>query len=151
MIKYLATGHYNIHHEFRHYPNSAGGVDVIGVFRNTTNKPIKYAHLYFEPLNRVGDVVRCTISNCAEKGLTLTGPYKPGRRHRFHGENMWYNNSISTARVTEVQIEYMDGTSETIPGTSLNVTHAIQLSPIFALIFVGLLVVFCILLVLAAL
>lgn len=124
MIKNLAAGHYNIHHEFVHAPNSAGGVDVKGVFHNTTGKAIKYVSIYFVPLNRVGDVQQCTIRHESEHGIEITGPIKPGSSHKFHAENMWYNHSITSVQVTEIEIEYMDGTSETIPASQINVTQS---------------------------
>lgn len=100
-------------------PNSVGGVDVWGEVKNEGSKEIKYITLYFEPRNRVGDVVECTVSHKSEKGLKITGPIKPGKKEMVHGETVWYNNSIVSYHVVRAEVEYMDGSKETIPGDQI--------------------------------
>lgn len=101
------------------YPNSAGGVDVKGTVRNTGSKTIKYITIRFIPYNQVGDAVGCSIKNVSEYGLQITGPINPNAGHFFWGENMWYNHSIRTVKVSRAEIQYMDGTEEVIQGSDI--------------------------------
>ena len=96
-------------------PNSAGGYSVKWDFKNTTGKTIKYASFWFTPYNAVNDEVRCSIRGKSTDGVKFTGPLADGAiKTGSYWENAWYNNSISTVRMTKVYIEYMDGTTESI-------------------------------------
>ena len=120
-VKGLRCGHDDIQYGFQDGPNSAGGVSVKGSFVNNSSKTIKYITLRFIPYNQVGDAVGCTIKSVSEYGLQCTGPYAPNSTNLFFGENMWYNNSISSVRVTKAEIQYMDGTEETISGSDITI------------------------------
>lgn len=120
-VKGLELGHYDMYHDFVRSANSVGGVSVKGSFVNNGSKTIKYISLYFIPYNSVGDAVRCSIRGVSEYGLLCTGPYASNSTHQFYGENMWYNSSISSVRVSRADIQYMDGTEETIPGSQIAV------------------------------
>lgn len=100
-------------------PNSAGGVSVRGNIINKGEKTIKYITLRFIPYNQVGDAVGCSIKNVSEYGLRCTGPIAPNQTYAFFGENMWYNHSITSARISRAEIQYMDGTEETIQGSNI--------------------------------
>lgn len=100
-------------------PNSAGGVSVKGGFTNTGAKAIKYISLYFIPYNRVGDAVGCSIKNRSEYGLRCTGPIAPNQKYYYEGENMWYNGTITSIKLTRAEIQYMDGTEETINASEM--------------------------------
>ena len=102
-------------------PNSAGGVSVKGSFVNNSDKTIKYISIRFQPFNSVGDAVGCSIKNVSDYGLRCTGPINPNATYSFYGENMWYNHSISSVKVTRADIQYMDGTEETIQGSDIPV------------------------------
>lgn len=97
-------------------PNSAGGIDVTIVFKNVSNKTIKYFRWSGYPINAVGDPVSCTIRDYTESGGTATGPIKPGATYGYGKiwECVWYNYSAKKLILTEVNIEYMDGSSITI-------------------------------------
>lgn len=120
-IKGLQCGHDDIEYGFRHGPDSAGGVSVKGDFVNNGSKTIKYITFRFTPYNRVGDAVCCESKDVSEYGLQCTGPYAPNTTHTFFGENMWYNHSIAFVKVTRVDVQYMDGTEETILGSQITV------------------------------
>ena len=100
-------------------PNSAGGVSVKGAFSFDGTKQIKYISIRFIPYNRVGDAVGCTTKGVSEYGLRCTGPYNANTRCSFFGENMWYNNGITSVRVTGASIEYMDGSTEELSGSDI--------------------------------
>ena len=96
-------------------PNSAGGVSVKWSFKNNTEKTIKYASFWFTPYNRVNDPLCCSIRGKSLDGVKYTGPLNPGGVHQGAlWENAWYNNAISTVKLSHVFVEYMDGTEEKI-------------------------------------
>ena len=115
-VKGLMCGHNDIQYGFMSGPNSAGGVSIKGSLVNNSSKTIKYITIRFTPYNAVQDAVSCTIRNASEYGLVCTGPIAPYATFNFFGENMWYNHSITSVKITRAEIQYMDGTNENIPG-----------------------------------
>ena len=102
-------------------PNSVGGVDLRVDAVNTSNKTIKYLEYDAQAFNAVGDAVRGEIRNRSIAGARETGPIPPnGRTAAGVWSNLWYNPSIRCARLTEVKIIYMDNTSKTFRGQSIN-------------------------------
>ena len=100
-------------------PNSAGGVSIRMSIKNVGSKTIKYYIVEFEPYNAVGDKVCCSIgkhSNYVAKG---TGPLEQNRTTTVIAKNAWYNPTIKTLKIVQVGVEYMDGTSEIIPGSQI--------------------------------
>lgn len=123
-VKGLRIGHQGYENGVEGFfsgPNSAGGVSVKGAFVNNSDKTIKYISIRFQPFNSVGDAVGCSIKNVSDYGLRCTGPINPNATYSFFGENMWYNHSISSVKVTRADIQYMDGTEETIQGSDIPV------------------------------
>ncbi len=92
-------------------PNSAGGVDVRLYYKNLSSKTIKYFSFEAVPYNAVGDIVECTIRHSAIVRCKDTGPVKPGKSSGGTWSCMWYNYSIKKMVLTEVDIEYMDGST----------------------------------------
>lgn len=128
-IKLLNTqlGHYEIGESFREGPNSAGGATVRGYVLNTGTKAIKYLYITFWPENAVGDTVGCEIRGTREGVVKITGPIEPHKPEELKAakgfyqsydkaEILWYNRSITTFALLEIEILYMDGTTETIAG-----------------------------------
>ena len=106
---------------FTDEPNSAGGVDFNVIWQNKSNKVIKYCYFTVVPYNAVGDAVSCTIRRESEFTGKVTGPINPGQ---WNGEGSswecaWYNHSIVRAKLTKIQITYMDGTSEKLSGEDI--------------------------------
>lgn len=97
-------------------PNSAGGVDFKIIWQNKSNKTVKYATFEVVPYNAVGDVVECSIRNSSTFRGQVTGPIKKNKWNGYGTtwSNAWYNNTIKKIKVTGVDIDYMDGTSETL-------------------------------------
>ncbi len=115
----LKWGH-NDYEGWHSGPNSAGGVDVGFDIKNLSEKTIKYASIFCVPYNAVGDAVSCSISGKVEDGVRFTGPLGPNQvAYNKLWSNAWYNHSISSVVLTKVIIEYMDGTTETIPGSQI--------------------------------
>lgn len=103
-------------------PNSAGGIDLYIKWKNVSDKTIKYITFTADLYNAVDDVVSCTIRNrCSFRGQ-VTGPIEPGT---VYGDNeywdcAWYNNTGKYTKITEIEIEYMDGTKIEIPQTKID-------------------------------
>lgn len=97
-------------------PNSAGGVDAHTVWKNTSNKVVKYISFEWDPYNAVGDVVGCSIRGYRRTGGKVTGPINPGQTYGYgyYWDCMWYNNTIKKLKLTKIEIDYMDGTTKTI-------------------------------------
>lgn len=94
-------------------PNSAGGVDAHLVWKNVSNKTIKYLNWSGYPINAVGDPVSCEIRRTIEGGGKVTGPIKPGATYGYgtYWDCLWYNYSAKKLVLTGIYIEYMDGSS----------------------------------------
>lgn len=84
-------------------------VNVKLSFLNNSRKIIKYATFYFTPYNRVGDSVEYQMK------MLFTGPLES----EYYMENFstmeeWNNDTISSIVLDKVEVEYMDGTQETL-------------------------------------
>lgn len=93
-----------------HDPNSAGGVDLSLSVENTSEKIIKYITITFRAYNAVGDRVNCQIRRSSRFIGQITGPIEPTSQRYPNWTNAWYNYSIEYADITDISIEYMDGT-----------------------------------------
>ena len=98
-------------------PNSAGGVDLFIECKNTSDKTIKYAYFTCDLYNAVDDRVEDTISHSYSFTGKVTGPIEPGQiiGKGEYFQNAWWNNSGKYAKLTQIKIEYMDGTEIEIP------------------------------------
>lgn len=92
-------------------PNSAGGVDAHFIWKNVSKKTVKYLNWSGYPINAVGDPVSCEVRRVTESGGMVTGPIKPGATYGYgtYWECLWYNYSAKKLVLTEINIEYMDG------------------------------------------
>lgn len=99
-------------------PNSAGGVDVHITFINKSDRTFKYVTFGVTPYNAVGDKVSSEIGDKSSARLKSTGPYEPGHGNRsgYHWDCIWYNYSIRSIKLNNVEIEYMDGKEEEFEG-----------------------------------
>lgn len=100
-------------------PNSAGGVSVRFSYRNDSTKNIKYVTFTVVPYNAVKDVQRCTTRRQSEMRLQVTGPINAGNPGSCTFENVWYNSTICTVELTKIELEYMDGSTETLAGPDI--------------------------------
>jgi hypothetical protein len=92
-------------------PNSAGGVDCNIIWKNNSDKTVKYIHFSVAPFNSVDDMVESEIGGTTYQKITVTGPIKPNTTHGYgtYWECIWYNSTISYMKITGIKIEYMDG------------------------------------------
>lgn len=102
-------------------PNSASGVDISIVWQNKAKKTVKYATFEVLPYNGVGDVVKCSIRDNTYFTGQVTGPIKSGAWYGNNTQwsNAWYNSTIKKIKLTEIKIEYMDGTKESLYGDNI--------------------------------
>lgn len=106
-------------------PDYAGGVSVKFSIKNLSEKTIKYYTLTFVPYNAVGDVVTCSISNVSEHSVKGTGPVgKNCTQNNKILRTAWYNPSITKVVLVSAEIEYTDGTKETIDGKEIKPINA---------------------------
>ena len=105
-------------------PNSVGGVRVPIGHKNMSDKTIKYITFEVVPYNAVGDIMRCEIRDYANFGCQATGPYATGEglagNNSAYWDCVWYNSTITSVQLTNIDIEYMDGTSVSLSGNELN-------------------------------
>lgn len=91
-------------------PNSVGGVDAIVYYKNLSKKTIKYFYWHGCAMNAVGDIVGSEIGGREFFGGKDTGPIKSEKTGGGHWECVIYNSTAKRLIITEVVIEYMDGT-----------------------------------------
>lgn len=104
------------------YPNSAGGVDVHATFWNTSNQTLKYVVLTVLPYNRVGDIAPSEIWLKTDARLRFTGPIRPGQSNGLGARAVcvWYNHSIRSIKLSEVEVTYMSGETESFSGNEVS-------------------------------
>ena len=104
-------------------PNSVGGVDLYFGFKNMSDKVIKYISFEAVPYNAVGDIVYCEIRDYANFRGQATGPYAKGEglagNSSGYWDCAWYNSTITDVELRSIDIQYMDGTRETLSGNVL--------------------------------
>jgi hypothetical protein len=102
-------------------PNFAGGVDLHIIWTNKSSKTIKYVTFQVVPYNAVGDPQSSEIGGTSSFGGKVTGPINPGQTYGGDSlwENAWYNSTIKTAKLTEIDITYMDDSTDTIDSNTV--------------------------------
>lgn len=101
-------------------PDYAGGNDIQNEVKNCGNKTIKYYTLYFSAQNGVGDDVADSITGLTVRSVKGTGPLEPNKVDKGNiARGLFYNHSITSATLLKAEIEYMDGSKETIDGKNI--------------------------------
>ena len=93
-------------------PNSAGGVDLNIIWKNKTNRVIKYARFEVGAINAVNDEVYSEISIYpGSQWVKVTGPVKPNQVDGYgtYWSCVWYNHTIKRCKIKSVKLEFMDG------------------------------------------
>ena len=107
-------GHVDLFDNWADGPSSSGRIGIRFSFAYEGPKTIKYCTFTFVPVNAVDDVVACTRTGKVELEIQITGPLKSGRY--FARSEGWYNRTIRDVLSPRVDIQYMDGSTETISG-----------------------------------
>ena len=99
-------------------PSSSGlfGLRVNVLYRG--GKTIKYCLITCVPINAVGDCVACLKRGYVEAEFKITGPITSGT-YTWTVSDGWYNSTIDSVYFEKVELQYMDGSVETITGEKL--------------------------------
>ncbi len=101
--------------------NYVGGIDQrFSVKNNSSKKTINYVKVKMSFFNAVGDKLKDDITRDDYVWLVVTGPIKPGASTKvLYWRACFYNSTYSgTTEISEIRIEYSDGTTLVIEGTS---------------------------------
>lgn len=94
-------------------PNSAGGVDCNIIWKNLSEKTVKYVRFTVVPYNKVNDRVKgkYDYNGNGEKVVKVTGPVKSKQIDGYgtYWDCVWYNWTIDYMLITGIEIEYLDG------------------------------------------
>ena len=92
-----------------------GGVEWTFKIKNNSDKEIKYVTLQWNCYNAVGDLIYDEISWKSYVRVRYTGPLSPGKTSgKKCNSTKFYNHSFASIKWSEITVEYMDGTTETI-------------------------------------
>ena len=94
-------------------PNSAVGVDCNIIWKNLSEKTVKYVRFTVVPYNEVNDRVKGEhdYNGNGEKTVSVTGPVKSKQIFGYgtYWDCLWYNWTIDYMLITGIEIEYLDG------------------------------------------
>lgn len=90
--------------------NEVNGVKVFHDYYNCSEKEIKYITFTYVPYNPVDDAVEKAANG------KLTGPIPPKHKSYVTWENMWYNATVTKVVLTQILVQFMDGSEELIQG-----------------------------------
>lgn len=70
----------------------------------------------------MGDAVSCSIRHSTQGSVLYTGPLEPDveTKSLTAAGRLWYNRSIDKVVLDKAEITYMDGTTETLLGSSIS-------------------------------
>lgn len=92
-----------------------GGVEWNFRIRNNTNKQIKYVTMQWDCYNAVGDLIYDEISWKSYVRVKFTGPLDArATSDSKRNTDKFYNHNFNNSKMTEVIVEYMDGTTEKV-------------------------------------
>ena len=98
-------------------PESNGTVNLYVDWVNQTEKVIKKITFMVQSLNEFGKPVYCYKGNYSMYVASASGPWKPGdgmSHETMYWEDVWYNSSVKEVKLLRVDVEYSDGTIESI-------------------------------------
>jgi hypothetical protein len=104
-------------------PNSVGGMTFDIDVKNKSEKVIKYVRFEILVVNAVGDPLNSDVDFDLEPRfwLKMTGPIEHTEISGLGRTwpDVFYNNSSKSWGITQIEIEYMDGTFYTIEGSDV--------------------------------
>lgn len=98
-------------------------------FKVTSENKLKYVHVYFTPVNSVGDAivdqirggVNANIKHTKFHHIYATGPFEPQKSYTKHFDPYYIGGKKPTPFPYKVIIDYMGGGSDTIRITKENI------------------------------
>lgn len=101
--------------------NSAQGIEPFFCYFNSSKKTIKYADFYFSVFNAVGDKCYLKYERSYIGNVRGVGPVEPFEAGSWNWDRATHYTSgdASEMRIVKLVITYMDGTTKTIPNSSI--------------------------------
>lgn len=101
--------------------NSAQGIEPYFCFFNSSKKTIKYVDFYFSVFNAVGDKCYLKYERSYIGNVRGVGPVEPFDSGSWNWDRATHYTSgdASEMRIVKLVITYMDGTTKTIPNSSI--------------------------------
>ena len=94
--------------------NSAEGVEPSITCTNHTNKQIAYVYITLKFYDRMGKPAYCSIRHEHTRILKITGPINAGDKDTYYWDPIIYNGSTAAVKPIKIEIEFTDGTRQTI-------------------------------------
>lgn len=93
-----------------------GGVTWSLKIRNNTDKQIKYVTIKWDCYNAVGDLIYDEISVGPQsyQRMKFTGPLDAHSTSATQRTSGFYNSDLDNYKINEINVEYMDGTTEKV-------------------------------------
>ena len=91
--------------------NSADGVSCYVNFINISDKLAKYVNISLVPYNRVFDKAYSHLDGSSEKTVNVTNFIGPNESYSAAWENVWYNSTILTMKISKIEMIFADNTS----------------------------------------
>ena len=92
-----------------------GIVAVEGSFKNQSGKTIKDVRFTLRPYDKYGNQVYCREKHWSAVTLEEEGPWVPGGVSYQYWPKVWYSFSIAEIALEKIEIDFLDGTSLTLP------------------------------------
>lgn len=89
---------------------------------NPTKKVIKYVTLSVTGLNAVGDPIRTLFNRTTVATFRGVGPIESMELASYSKDYLWHTDLVEKFKLTQVKVEYMDGSSKTFSGKDVNKT-----------------------------
>lgn len=108
--KGLAILNWSFYDESEYTEGTSAKIEVY----NPTNKTIKYLWFSFIGYNAVDDIVvsnKTGLKTITTKGV---GPIKPSENASYDYKYVWFTDLIETAKISQIKVQYMDGSFKTI-------------------------------------
>lgn len=93
-------------------------------FKVTSERNLKYVHVYFTPINSVGDAIGVVNANnkySKYHHIYATGPFEPNKSYTKHFDPYYIDGKRPNPFPYKVVIDYMGGGSDTILVTKDNI------------------------------
>lgn len=93
-------------------------------FKVTSARNLKYVHVYFTPLNSVGDAIGILNANSKYSKyhhIYATGPFEPKKSYTKHFDPYYIDGKRPAPFPYKVVVDYMGGGSDTILITKDNI------------------------------
>lgn len=98
-------------------------------FKVTSERNLKYVHVYFTPVNEVGDAivtdirggVNANVKHTKYNHIYATGPFEPKKSYTKHFDPYYIGGKKPTPFPHKVIVDYMGGGSDTIRITKGNI------------------------------